>query len=565
METMKSMGNKIKDLCKKMLRKAGIELVLVMLHIIDNPTILPLSKDEQEKVFNLSLSGNNVAVPACAGSGKTYTADAIAINCNKRVEFIPFMRELAKAQAEKHAGREHINVVHFHARGKRMLPTDIKVSDMKGDLPIKLIDIATALYGEHGIKVAELVNKAKSEAVGCGFTWDGQLTMEEVSIKYGIFVNSETFDIVDAAEKVLKVSDEMTACVDFSDMLRFPVIHGYRQNLGDALIILDEVQDFTPASWIFVRECLTTPNSHVLMIGDFERQTLMSFTGANAALFDEMAEHFNCERVSLTINRRCSKAVVAAAPFAGDMVALPDAPEGEVGERPTNEVISDICAGKYSDCALLSETNIGLVRVGINLVTNGVPVQMRSKNLDKMILRFAYPYLDTRKTAIGEIAFKVQQDLEQRRMDGAEAEVLSEMQDVQKCIAALETYCLSKGLTKPVWIRKFGRMIPQNPIQGALELLTKSTEGITLMTGHIAKGLEWPTVFHLVGKMRAPEQAWQEHQNNCLAHVIATRAQLNFYTLTGELGNMDDDKNSATPAETVSDSDGEEWDLDMMA
>ena len=51
------------------------------------------------------------------------------------------------------------------------------------------------------------------------------------------------------------------------------------------------------------------------------------------------------------------------------------------------------------------------------------------------------------------------------------------------------------------------------------------------MTGHTSKGLEWNTVFHLPADMREPDQEWQVKQNECLAHVIATRAIENFVTL----------------------------------
>jgi hypothetical protein len=77
---------------------------------------------------------------------------------------------------------------------------------------------------------------------------------------------------------------------------------------------------------------------------------------------------------------------------------------------------------------------------------------------------------------------------------------------------------------KPVWK-------PIHPILKALRRMLNSNEGITLLTGHTAKGLEWHTVFHLPAKVKAPKQAWQEHQQNCLAHVIATRAKMEFYTL----------------------------------
>jgi hypothetical protein len=475
-----------------------------------NHSKFPLSS-EQQAVSDASLSGLSVAVDSCAGSGKSHTARAVAMNYNGPVNSIPFSAKGSDDEIARYAGFGNITALNFHKRGIRLCPaSDVDTRKLHG--------IATKIDGENADAIAALAQHLKCEAYGI---WENALTVEQIAIKYGI---DEKF--IPHAIECLKQSDAMTTVIDLDDMLRMPVITGRKQIL-DGLVVLDEVQDYTPASWMFLSRCLVTPQTQVLMIGDPSRQCLMAFAGANAGLFDIMADYFGCKRLKLTVNRRCSKAVVANAPHKGDMVALDDAPMGEVGTKNLSDIIEAVGRGEYSEAAILSEANAPLVSLGINLLTKGIPVQMRAGRLDKMIMRHAFKFLDTRKYPIGTIA-------ENMRKESAEAEdgeSLAERQDVTKCIEALELYCLSKQLVKPKFMKVGRGFRPINPIQQALEILVGSTKGITLLTGHTAKGLEWGTVFHLVGKMKAPEQDWQEAQGACLSHVIATRAKLNHYTL----------------------------------
>ncbi len=486
-----------------------------MLHSITTPHPVLLS-EEQRAAYNAAMSGKSVSVDACAGSGKTHTAHAVTINYNGNVEHVPFSRTLSDDGIKKYAAYAHTNVLNFHRRG-------LKLSG-NVDVDVKKVErLAETVNEKHAASIAELVEKFKLEAVGLNF--ESELSPEQVATKYGF-----KLDFVDEAMEVLALSDAQTKVLDYADMLRIPVISGKFRKL-DGLVVLDEVQDYTPLAWCFLRDCLTDSSSHVFLIGDPSRQTLMAFAGASPEVFNIMANHYGCVGHELTYNRRCAHAIVDAAPFRGNMQALPDAPQGYIGTDTLENVTNSIADGLHYNDAILSETNAPLIQLGIQCLTRNIPVRMRVEKLDKMILRFAYAYLDTRKTAVGNIAAKVQADIAEAIANEANPNYIADMQDAHKCIDALETYCLSKGMVKPVWRFMGKRKIPMNPIQVALHELCKGETGITLMTGHTAKGLEWNTVFYLPAKVKAPEQDWQVAQNNCVAHVIATRAIERFITL----------------------------------
>ena len=392
-----------------------------------NPLNFPLS-DEQREVSFVIMNGQSCAVPSCAGSGKSHTSRAIAMNYNGMVNSIPFSTKGEADEIERYKGFNNIYSMNFHKRGKRLCSPMADVDTRK------CAKIALQIDGENAEAIAALTRHFKCEAIGI---WDNALTIEQVAIKYGI----DTKFIPNALE-CLAQSDKMTNVIDLDDMLRHPVLLG-RQQIVEGLIILDEVQDYTPASWMFLSRCLTLPTSHVLMIGDPERQCLMSFAGASAELFNIMANHYGCEIRTLTVNRRCSKAVIENAPFKGDMQALPDAPNGEVGTKVLREIIEAVANGSYGNDAILSEANAPLVTLGLQLLTKGIPVQMRMNKLDKLITRHCFKYLDTRKFQVGTMADMLRKETEASAADGEERDDIS---DVIKCVDALETYCLSKGI-----------------------------------------------------------------------------------------------------------------------
>jgi hypothetical protein len=476
----------------------------------------PLST-EQRAVYDHVIGGGSAAADACAGSGKSHTARAVALNFNGNVESVPFGRQLADTEIATYADFSNINSLNFHRRGYRLLGGKVvlnsrKLHNLADGMEIDDEDI-------HPEAVAGLAEMFKAEAVGCGF--EHQLELEEIATKYGYSAS-----LIPYALECLKLSDAKTDEVDFHDQLRFPVLFG-RQAFLSGLIILDEVQDYTPAAFVFLTRCLVKKGSQVLMIGDVD-QCLQAFAGARADLFAIMADYFGCERFQITENRRCSKAVVRNAPRLSKAVkALDEAPEGSVSVKPQSEVFDAILAGNHKEDAVISEANAPLVTFGLSLLIQGVPVQMRTARLEKLIYRYIpFRLLDTRKTAIGEIANKAR--LEVQDKDGVDQ---GEARDVLNAVEALESFCLAKGIIKTQFRKDGRKFIPIHPIMQALKKLCSGTEGITLLTGHTAKGLEWETVFHLPGKVKAPEQDWQHHQAACLDYVIKTRAKLHHVTL----------------------------------
>jgi hypothetical protein len=496
---------------------------------------IPLS-EVQISVRDAVLDGKSVAVNACAGSGKTHTAIATAKCYDGKVKFLCLMTNLREDIAAKTADSYHINVNNYHKEGYAMLGKpkfdDEKMFSLVKSMPVPE-DIPLG-------KVVELARKLKAEAVG---TWDLALLPYEVAVKYRF---SET--LVEYAETLLKLSDEKRDVVDFQDMLRFPVMEKMNINF-DGLLVCDEVQDFSPDAFQFVKLYKV---KQVLLIGDVERQCIMQFTGANSSLFGAMAAHFDCNRYAMEENRRCSHAVIRNARHKGQMTGISTTIEGSVGEMPKETFIEECLAGKHATSAVMSECNAPVLTLAIQLLVKGVQVQVRADKLQKLINSAAYPFLLSEKVGkdyvfknpLGTIAQAMRNASTETGEDGVQKPAIDS--DIIDCIEALESLAMAKGMVKSKFERNGSKWKVIHPIYQALALLLESKSGIVCLTGHTAKGLEWDHTFHLPSKGEVIRdmhewsqengkdlQDWECEQWNCVGHIIDTRARISHTILAG--------------------------------
>jgi hypothetical protein len=508
---------------------------------------------EQAAILEACSNGQSVWADAGAGCGKTYLADAASLThakAGKPVRQLVFMKALAESQKAKHANNVLVSPQTIHSFGYGMLVSagiirkvvqktkngktysannvttgDDKISQHVGKA------IADAELGDEGVRlerpITDLVRLAKTE--GVFLPSDHAPTMMDVAKKHGLLSD----DIVPRlAEVALRASDADRTNIDQSDMIRLPVLLGFRSYVErGSLVVVDECQDYNLAMALLLTECIAPKGTQVLLVGDKDHQSLMQFTGARPELTDVMAEHYGCVRMPLTVNFRCSKAVLRNA-CGRPLQPRPDAPEGEVGTVQMNSFMRDIEAGTIGEgAAVLSEANLPLIVLGLRLLANGIPVQMRADKLEGQVRRFCYRYIpgafDTRKTKIGQLSDKIRQAMNAVEREGGE--IPEDDKEMLKALDSLETYCLSQGILESRY--NVGTRSFEHPIQIALHKLLTGTKGVTLCTGHTSKGLEWETVYHLPAKVKTPELDWQVHQAFCLMHVIQTRAKLAFYTV----------------------------------
>lgn len=508
---------------------------------------------EQAAILEACSNGQSVWADAGAGCGKTYLADAASLThakTGKPVRQLVFMKALAESQKTKHANNVLVSPQTIHSfgygmlvsagiirkvvqttkHGKKYTANNVTTGDEKISRHVNAA-VNDAGLGDDGVRlerpITDLVRLAKTEGV---FLPSGHApSMAEVAKKHGLDVHER---VVSLAEIALRASDADRSQVDQSDMIRLPVLLGLKSHVErGTLVVVDECQDYNLAMALLLMDCIAPKGTQVLLVGDKDHQSLMQFTGARPELTDLMAENYGCVRLPLTMNFRCSKAVLRNA-CGRPLQPRPDAPEGEVGTVQMNAFMRDVETGTIGEgAAVLSEANLPLIVLGLRLLANGIPVQMRAEKLEPQVRRFCYRYVegafDTRKTKIGQLADKIRQSMNAVEREGGE--IPEDDREMLKALDSLETYCLSQGITESRY--NVGSRSFEHPIQIALHKLLTGTKGVTLCTGHTSKGLEWETVYHLPAKVKQPELDWQVHQAFCLQHVIQTRAKLAFYTV----------------------------------
>lgn len=509
---------------------------------------------EQSAIMALCAKGNSVWADAGAGCGKTFLADAVSLahaKAGKPVKQLVFMRALADSQKAKHAENPLISAQTLHSFGYGMLLRAGIIRQVlrttKNGKKYRAFNVSNGIEkvqkhlqqvildqyaGDDEIPkleraIVQLVSLAKTE--GVFLPVEAVPTMEDVATKHGL--NDPM--VIEIALKVLERSDKDHEEIDQSDMIRLPVLNKLRSFVEKGtLVVVDECQDYNLAMASMLVECIAPQGTQVLLVGDKDHQALMQFTGARPELTDYMASVYNCERMPLTVNFRCSKAVLRNA-CGRPLQPRPDAPEGEVGTVGKHAFLQDVETGIIADgCAVLCEANAPLIQLGLTLLSKGIPVQMRAEKLEGYVRSFCYRWVsgafDIRKVKIGGLSEKIQKAF--RETEQAGGEIPAEDKEMAGCIQAIEIFCLSQGLTESRY--NVGTRSYEHPIQIALHRLLTGTNGVTLSTGHTSKGLEWERVYHYPGKVKVPELAWQEHQAFCLDHVIQTRAKIGFYTVS---------------------------------
>lgn len=520
--------------------------------------------DQQTTIFQGVVEhGESIAVSAGAGTGKTFLARLIAAELasnGKSIEEIPFNRSVREKANAYWKGKNldgKINAQTVHSRGIKMLYGSKVVkgrANTNEGATSKLGQIVSQIEGEkaekHRADIIALAEKMRVEGCLIPSLADVAMSPDEIASKYQLCLDKATGsidpDLVECAIQAVKTSDEQTEGFDYTDMIRLPIVYGLKRFLPETtLVVLDEVQDYNVLMFGFLRECLVPSSCQVFMIGDYRCQALMQFSGARPDLFEVIADHYGCRRERLSVNFRCSQAVINYA-----NTSLPEdirlthhdgAPVGSVDTGSLDQVIEDIESGVTGNgSAILCKTNAPLIAMGVRLIVKDIPFQIRMEKLAKPILgliwklngykdKLLFGNFKTGKleVPVGEMAIKMRQTAEKMASEAGAVEgtvLTPEEDDILKCIQALEIAASAKGITTLGKVPYGTKGYFGHPIFQILKIMTDGSEGITLSTGHIAKGLEWDTVYILPSKTRETKTEWERDQDFCLTHVMQTRA-----------------------------------------
>lgn len=471
---------------------------------------------------------NNLALVARAGSGKTTTilrgVDEYAKRF-PRAEMLVcvYNKAIADEVGEKLKKRGHtdwrtVQASTLHGMGFGLVKYVFNPKVDENKVRVLMEKQNEPIFVQYMAQIASLVSYAK----GAGFGFFNDLPIGSVDAWHaladhfdinGLDDTSEMDAVVEAAQRIYRLSLDQTDVIDFDDMILFPLVKNLSVKFGKDLIFLDEAQDLSRARQALARKFLRYRTGRMVIVGD-DRQAIYGFSGADAAALDNLVRGLNAQTLPLSITWRCPKSVVRLAQtLVPDIEAAPNAIEGEVlrvEELPTDLTPSD---------AILCRNTAPLISTAYKLIRKGVACKVEGRDigqgLEKMVTRWKVRTIDA---LLNRVELYREREVQKAIAKGSE----SKAEQVNDKCDTLKEICEA--------VLALGKHSVDDVRQFITDLFANgATNVVTLATYHRSKGREWKRVMLIEHAKRCPSrgarQPWQIEQENNLAYVAYTRAQ----------------------------------------
>ncbi len=528
------------------------------------PTFTP--SPEQSLIGDfVATSSRNLCINAAAGTGKTTTEcwlvrEKIPNRTQKSVLMLSFSKAIVTTLVDRLP--PDVQAKTFNALGHGVLQTRIgKRLNVKSDKSRTLLKDMLKwedmeLYANF---VTRLVGLAKNVGIGplvpdLPAEWFGLIT------KFGLTLDSGDADesrAVELARQLLAVSVAAardSGFVDFDDQLYLPVLWNLQFQKFN-YILVDEAQDTNaiqremvkrllapgqvcpecngdggvseeayggPTSEELPYKCPTCNgsgrvNTGRLIIAGDASQAIYGFRGADTDSMTRFCGEFQMEELTLSVSRRCSKAVVCRAQRYSTtrISAHEDNPNGS--DKTLDNYTKDLFT---PTAAILCRNTAPLIAFAFGLIGKGVGCKILGREIGTGLVTLIK---SCKCSDIKELETKL---ITRRNREVAKARA----RESESAVAAIEDKydCLNIFLQHADTVEELCSEI--------LELFDESRRGLlTLATIHKAKGLEWEVVFPLDFNLlpsRWVKTSDQHQQERNLQYVCVTRAKrdLNFIT-----------------------------------
>lgn len=381
----------------------------------------------------------------------------------------------------------------------------------------------------HADKMLKLIGLGKNNGLGAlsdAGAIDDVGAWQRVADEYGVEfdirtedperADAELYGLYRYAADILAASNADQLRCDFDDMLYLTVLHNVPL-ARYAVVCVDEAQDTNPIQRAILHRMLA-PGGRLIAVGD-PKQAIYHFRGASADAMDRIRDEFGCYELPLSVNYRCSRAVIEAAQrFCPQIEAWDGAPAGSVAD------VDAMAIGDFLPTdAILCRLNAPLIQLAMRFLRYGIPCKVLGRDIGAGLIAQIERATRKRVTALDTLAqaLAAQTISEQRRYaargDDAKAEAAQDRLD--SILAIIDG--LPDGATSANLIAHIRTMFADNQERGM----------VTLATVHKAKGLEWPRVFVLNRSqmpprwVKLPAQIEQEYN---LLYVAYTRAKVDL-------------------------------------
>lgn len=489
---------------------------------------LPGGTGQQEALWGELVSGTgSVLVEARAGSGKSSSCREgmwrmLDADPGLRMRYAVFSK--ANADEFRAGSPPGVDVGTIHSFGFEALrkACAAKLERNKTYLTLDETREGRAMPKYLRKSVALLVSQAKNQ--GLAPDEDGlEGAMESLLTHYDINAYGRPGWLSGVAAAALRRAAQWTELIDFDDMVWLPAIHGLPFPAADVLF-LDEVQDWNPAQHALIPSLCRS--GRVVAVGD-RFQSIYAFRGADADSIPRLQSYLSSRagglvEMPLTVTWRCPKLHVEMAQvYVPDLLARPEAIEGEVGEATAGKALSLYRPGDM----VLCPTNAPLVTAALRLIASRRRALVRGRAVGDQLLQVVRAAGEARTVADlakGVEAWKARELTRLSDLDGVEDLVEGVMDRAAGVQAVLSTVD-SPAQVEPAIAELFSDDADPR----------RTPSSVVFSTVHRAKGLEAESVWFLPAAPREPKRDWEAQQQRNLRYVALTRSKRSLTFVEG--------------------------------
>lgn len=452
---------------------------------------------------------SNLILNALAGTGKTSTLQLIEkVSTQQPILYLAFNRRIADEASKKFSSTTSVRTL--NGLGHRVWQ---KTQSQRLNLnPKKTQEIYKAIIAAMPKSVQSICHEAYwdviegvSKAKIVGYIPEGTYThVKALATKAELIASldeipdSLTCDLIDAT-LTESIKQSYLGTIDFADQIYMPTLFGGTFP-SFPLVLGDEAQDFSPINHKLLRRVVGR-GTRLCTVGD-PWQSIYAFRGAVQSGMEKIAGRFECTGFPLSLSFRCPEAIVNH--------VLPHVPHFR-WTKPGGkvEVLKDLKLTEISnDCAILCRNNAPLYHLALRLLREGRSVSVAGSELGPKILSIMRKFGDDSLSKSGVLS-AINTWCTEKATKGSKS-----ASDTADCMRVFASYGTTLG--------------------GSLAYAKKlfESEGtIRLLTGHKAKGLEWPLVYHLDPWLIGKHEKSNHSQEENLRYVISTRAQETLYEI----------------------------------
>lgn len=459
--------------------------------------------DEQEAILSLFHDSTaNVMVNALAGTGKTTTLEMIQAEVEPPVLCVAFNKRAAEDMEKRFLSTSTVRT--FNGLGHRIWAKavgSLKVDHRK--TTAILSEYIKELKGDERKEVSDLywdIVNGVGMAKALGYVPEGKFSSARRlidRISFGHYLEEKpTEELLSSIDYVLtrSIKAAYDGWIDFNDQVYMPALFGGTFPRFP-LVLVDEAQDLNPVNHVMLDKLV---KGRLGLVGD-PWQSIYAFRGAVTSGMSVLKSRFSCQELDLSISFRCPQAVVEAAQW-----RVPHLKWHKPGGRV--EILDHIHQANIQEGAtILCRNNAPLFRLALGLLMQRRSVTVSGSELGPKITRLLQKVCDEDDN----------QDIMLGKIETWRAEKLINSQAPRTVNDTADCMAIFAG---------FGKTLSQ--AVAYIDHIFKQQGQIKLMTGHKAKGGEWPVVYHL-----DPTLCGGDEQDLNLRYVITTRAEEELYEI----------------------------------